>query len=104
MTKWSNTLKQFVGKLPKNSLSVFDHFVELALKELRMPMQLLDYLPQLIERLGGRRSSLSLTFQKNRPCLCHVTVLLKKKINAVKKRKVTKYLVHENNPHPQPKQ
>ena len=29
-TKWSNTLKQFVGKLPTNSLSVFDHFVKLA--------------------------------------------------------------------------
>ena len=26
-TKWSNTLKQFVGKLPTNYLSVFDHFV-----------------------------------------------------------------------------
>ena len=34
-TKWSNTLKQFVSKLPKNCLSVFDHFVELALKGLR---------------------------------------------------------------------
>ena len=33
-TKWSNTLKQFVGKLPKNCLSVFDHFVGLALKGL----------------------------------------------------------------------
>ena len=33
-TKWSNTLKQFVGKLPTNSLSVFDHFVILALKGL----------------------------------------------------------------------
>ena len=33
--KWSNTLKQFVGKLPTNYLSVFDHFVELALKELK---------------------------------------------------------------------
>ena len=31
-TKWSNTLKQFVGKLPTNCLSVFDHFVGLALK------------------------------------------------------------------------
>ena len=30
-TKWSNTLKQFVGKL-----SVFDHFVGLALKESRI--------------------------------------------------------------------
>ena len=26
ITKWSNTLKQFVGKLPTNCLSVFDHF------------------------------------------------------------------------------
>ena len=33
-TKWSNTLKQFVGKLTTNCLSVFDHFVNLALKEL----------------------------------------------------------------------
>ena len=24
--KWSNTLNQFVGKLPTNSLSMFDHF------------------------------------------------------------------------------
>ena len=29
-TKWSNTLKQFVGKLPTNCLSVFDHFMNLA--------------------------------------------------------------------------
>ena len=33
-TKWSNTLKQFVGKLPTNCLSVCDHFVGLALKGL----------------------------------------------------------------------
>ena len=33
-TKWSSTLKQFVGKLPTNCLSVFDHFVGLALKGL----------------------------------------------------------------------
>ena len=33
-TKWSNTLKQFVGKLPTNCLSVFGHFVKLALKGL----------------------------------------------------------------------
>ena len=33
--KWSNTLKQFVGKLPTNCLSVFDHFVGLALKGLK---------------------------------------------------------------------
>ena len=34
-TKWPNTLKQFVGKLPTNCLSVFGHFVNLALKGLR---------------------------------------------------------------------
>ena len=34
-TKWSNTLKQFVGNLPTNCLSVFDHFVGLVLKGLR---------------------------------------------------------------------
>ena len=34
VTKWSNTLKQFVGNLPTNCLSVFDHFVGLALKGL----------------------------------------------------------------------
>ena len=33
-TKWSNTLKQVVGKLSMNCLSVFDHFVGLALKGL----------------------------------------------------------------------
>ena len=30
-TKWSNTLKQFVGNLPTNFLSVLDHFVKFAL-------------------------------------------------------------------------
>ena len=34
-TKWLNTLKQFVGNLPINCLSVFHHFVKLVLKELR---------------------------------------------------------------------
>ena len=33
-TKWSNTLKQFVGNLPTNCLSVFDRFLGFALKEL----------------------------------------------------------------------
>ena len=33
-TKWSNTLKQFVSKLPTNFLSVFGHFVWLALEGL----------------------------------------------------------------------
>ena len=33
-TKWSRTLKQFVGSLPTKCLSVFDHFVWLLLKGL----------------------------------------------------------------------
>ena len=33
-TKWLNTLKKFVGDLPTNCLSVFNHFVGLALKGL----------------------------------------------------------------------
>ena len=34
-TKWSNALRQFVGKFLTNCLSVFDHFVGLALKGLK---------------------------------------------------------------------
>ena len=34
-TEWSNTLKQFVAKLPTNCLSVSGHFVNLALKGLK---------------------------------------------------------------------
>ena len=34
--KWSNTLKQIVGELQTNCLSVFDHFVGLALKGLNV--------------------------------------------------------------------
>ena len=32
LTKWPNTLKQLVSNLPTNYLSVFTHFVGLALK------------------------------------------------------------------------
>ena len=46
-TKWSNPLKQFVGKLPTNCLSVFDHFVELALKVLTV-FQICDRQNQLL--------------------------------------------------------
>ena len=34
-TKWSNTLKQFVGNLPTTCLTVFDQFVKFALKGLK---------------------------------------------------------------------
>ena len=36
ITKWSNTLKQFVGSLPTNCLSVFRYFVKLTLKGLTL--------------------------------------------------------------------
>ena len=36
LRKWPNTLKQFVGNLPTNCLSVFGHFVGLALKGSKM--------------------------------------------------------------------
>ena len=35
-TKWSMTVKRFVCKLPTNCLSVFDHFLGLALKGLKV--------------------------------------------------------------------
>ena len=34
LTKWPNTLKQFVGNLATNCLSVFGHFMRLVLKGL----------------------------------------------------------------------
>ena len=34
-TKWSNILKQFVGNLPTNCLSVFGHFAKSAIKGLK---------------------------------------------------------------------
>ena len=37
-TKWSNTLKQFVGNLLTNCLSVFGDFVGLALKGLTLSL------------------------------------------------------------------
>ena len=39
-TKWSNTLKQFVGNLPAICLNVFDHFVGLAIKGLMIKILL----------------------------------------------------------------
>ena len=35
-TRWSNTIKQFVGNLPTNCLSAFDHFMELLFKVLKV--------------------------------------------------------------------
>ena len=40
--RWSNTLKQFVDKLPMNCLRVFDRSVGLALKRLILHKHVLD--------------------------------------------------------------
>ena len=40
-TKWSNIIKQIVGNLPTNCFGVFDHFVRLALKNVRKMIKLL---------------------------------------------------------------
>ena len=49
--KWSNTLKQIVGNLPTICLSVFDHFMNLALKGLKvMQSQQLIYHSNYLER------------------------------------------------------
>ena len=50
-TKWSNTLKQFVGILPTNFLSVFDHFVGLALKGLRVKKTLVRLSVLILSKL-----------------------------------------------------
>ena len=47
-TKWSNTIKQLVDNLPKTCLSVFGHFVKLALKGLESGSYLLLNILQLI--------------------------------------------------------
>ena len=44
ITKWSKTLKEFVG----NCLSVFDHFVGLALKGLSLISGCIDFLPLVL--------------------------------------------------------
>ena len=43
LTKFLNTLKQFVSKLPTNCLSAFDHFVGLALKGLTYVKSIGDF-------------------------------------------------------------
>ena len=54
--KWSNTLKQIVGKLPTICLSVFDHFSGLAFKGLNylnLHQQLADSI--ILQNIGNQR-------------------------------------------------
>ena len=59
ITKWSHTLKQFVGNLPTNCLSVFDHFVITALKGLGMiwVSSIVTALYFIIKIFGERKQS-----------------------------------------------
>ena len=50
-TKWSNTLKQFIGKFPTNCLSVFDHFVGLVLKRLKFYASLIRQVGNMFLRI-----------------------------------------------------
>ena len=59
--KLSNTLKQFVGNLATNCLSVFDHFVKLALKELTLK----DF---MLTEFFSNRWIKSMTFWKKKNC------------------------------------
>ena len=44
LTKWSNALKQFLGNLPTTCLNVFDHFVNLTFKRLKLKYTLLLFI------------------------------------------------------------
>ena len=71
--KWSNTLKQFVGKLPTNCLSAFDHFVGLALEGLRQEIQRIwikaEVAPIIIGAFGTTTKKLWKTDEGTRyPC------------------------------------
>ena len=56
-TKWSNNLKQFVGNLPTNYLSMFDHFVGLTLKRLIKTtiLRLLSRFSKIFEKLASTK-------------------------------------------------
>ena len=68
-TKWSDTLKQFVGKLPTNCLSVFDHFVGLALKGLISKRKYLKRFEDVHEKPESR-------FLPGKCYLCNCVVMI----------------------------
>ena len=64
-TKWSNILKQFVGKLPTNCLSVFDHFVGLALKGFSLWMFCMSFINDIFKNSKTQKLSTVIFFIKN---------------------------------------
>ena len=63
-TKWSNTLRQLVGNLPTNCLSVFDHFVKLVLKGLTKDSLLKFHKSDIRSKIGLKKISLRRTRAK----------------------------------------
>ena len=51
--KWPNTLKQIVGNLPTICLSVFDHFMNLALKGLKVSLVAIYSQTNFLKRIGN---------------------------------------------------
>ena len=65
-TKWPNTLRQFVGNLPTNWLSVFGYFVGLALKGLTEVYRYIHGLsPEIINEVFSTRANFCNTRQFN---------------------------------------
>ena len=79
-TKWSSTLKQFVGKLPTNYLSVFDHFVKLAFKGL------ISFLQHQIDD----NSNFRMSFFENIVVICQPRVDIYN--NKIRKKLIEKHL------------
>ena len=65
--KWSNTLKQFAGKLPTNRLSVFGHFVNLVLKRLKIATLLKKLFKQVDWVKGEKCSKCFIIVRNSRP-------------------------------------
>ena len=66
-TKWPNTVKQFVWNLPTNCLSVFDHFVGLALKWLTFTDGMKKEMLRVSYRSSHHRYSIKKVFLKISP-------------------------------------
>ena len=95
-TKWSNILKQFVGNLPTNCLSAFDHFVILALKGIEPFTFYIKWFTNPKKFFGRPFSLLHLQSFANRFCftnsnpdICHNKKWISTKINSCKSKNVS---------------
>ena len=70
VTKRSNTLKKFIGKLPTNCLSVLDHFVKLAISTKST----------LVNHQYSQHPANIYLFKVNNRKMCEISSKLKRKI------------------------